>query len=324
MISLVIGCLSFLYLFAHYDCVPQYGIGLLLPSQSEWEALEIHIGDTIYHTPLGFYQEAIQDVNAFFGDKFTLKGSYKTSSADSHLVTARAIEMLSGSSPVIALIGPFYEEKIKFLAPLAESSQVPLISPHLPLSRMSRFLPPGNRFVRSMQAATDSHGHDLLKLCKYHEWHHIGLVITKNMKSSSGHISPYQDNVKDVLTLGWQYGVKTEEIAWIPSSEEYGNKTRDFEEIVRREMTKIWRTGVTVIVLSVEQKAATYDAIMRTAMDLELLNNATAFVSLNVDSSYEFKTKFYRNTDGSLWNLLLGMIVTYGDITCILYSDYIY
>ena len=313
MNSLVFVWLLFLCLFPHCGCVPRYSIGLLSPSQSEWEALEIHIDETVDYLPLEFYQEAIRDVNSYFGENFTLLDSYKTSPADPQLVTVKVMEMLSGSSPVIALIGPFHEEKIKFIAPLAESSQVPLISPHVPLSRMRRFLPPNNRFVLSMQAARDTYGSELLELCKYHGWQHIGLVITK---SRSGHISPYQENVKNILTLGEQYSVKTEETAWIPSREEYGNDTLTFEKIVRREMTKIWNSGVTVIILSIEQKATTYAAIMRTAIDLGLVNNSTAFVSLNVDTYDSFSRKFYRITN--VWDLLLGMIVTHADITGIL------
>jgi hypothetical protein len=125
--------MSFFWLFPHCDCVPQYHIGLL---QSEWEGLDIHVAvdntSTVDYTPLEFYKEAFRDVNITFGENSTLLAFYTTSSADPRLVTVRAMEMLSGSSPVIALIGPFHVETIRVLAPLAESSRSPLIVPIYP------------------------------------------------------------------------------------------------------------------------------------------------------------------------------------------------
>jgi hypothetical protein len=75
---------------------------------------------------------------------------------------------------------------------------------------------------------------------------------------------------------------------------------------------------VTVIVLSIEQEPATYDAIMRAAFDLELVSNSTAFVSLNFDEYRVFPDYFEWKTHDPLWDLLLGIIVTQEDIACII------
>lgn len=287
--------------------VPRYRLGLLIPTDADVKALGIPYSvsrQNIWRT----YNEAILDVNAYFGQNFTLYGSWKSSSTDSETLPAAVLYWLSDSWPTIALIGPFILERLKFIAPLAEINNVPLISPLLTRSEMLRFLP-HNRFVLSMQAAKNTYGEELFDFFDYHGWTHIALVITK---SSSQHVGEYERNVKNVLYLSRQHGVQIEAIAWIPPAQDFGNDTTAFEKAVGREMVKIWESGATVIALSIEQTPPTYAAVLRAADERGLVNEETAWISLHFGSFSELKWNIYYNKE--IWKLAQGMITTKADL----------
>lgn len=112
-----------LFLVPQGEPVPSYHLGLILPSTAEVDALSLP-----YITRSGIrlsYLEAVRDVNDYFGENFTVFGSYRDSSAEPQALSAGVLDLLSSSWPAIALIGPFHLDRIKYIAPKQKPARYP-------------------------------------------------------------------------------------------------------------------------------------------------------------------------------------------------------
>ena len=287
-------------------------IALILPSRAEFLQLKTNI---TYEQLKETYIDAIMDADWYYGHEksaYHLGYFFLDSTSHPSVFISQFLNLFSGRlPPPVAMIGPFHVDRLSYIAPLAEMSQVPLVSPWIPLSQMKRYLPHSNRMTLSMQAAQSAHGDELISIMKYHGWSHIAFVITQ---SPLQHHSPYQQNIRNV-----RYGTEALDVtvvatAWIPPVEDYGNDTEAFEEAITPELEKIWNSGATVIVLSIEQVPLTYEVLMRAADKFGLINNSTAWVSLNVGAERDLEWAITR-VRPDVVNLLDGMIATVTDVT---------
>ncbi len=291
--------------------IPNLTIALILPSRAEFLQLKTNI---TYQQLKETYIDAMMDADWFYGHTlaaYYLNYFFLDSTSHPTVFNSQFLNLLSSRlPPPVAMIGPFHVDQLSYIAPLAEMSQVPLVSPWIPLSQMKRYLPHSNRMALSMQAAQSAHGDELIRIMKYHGWSHIAFVITQ---SPLQHHSPYQQNIRNVRYGTEALDVTVEATAWIPPADDYGNDTEAFEEAITPEMEKIWNSGATVIVLSIEQVSLTYEVLMRAANKFELINNSTAWISLNVGVARDSDWAITR-VRPDVRNLLDGMIVTATDL----------
>ncbi len=291
--------------------ISSYVVALILPSRAEFLQLKTNI---TYEQLKETYIDAIMDADWFYGHTlaaYHLNYLFLDSTSHPSVFISQFLNLFSGElPPPVAMIGPFHVDRLSYIAPLAEMSQVPLVSPWIPLSQMKRYLPHSNTMALSMQAAQSAHGDELIRIMKYHGWSHIAFVITQ---SPLQHHSPYQQNIRNA-----RYGTEALDVtvvttAWIPPADDYGNDTEAFEEAITPEIEKIWNSGATIIVLSIELVPLTYEVLMRAADKIGLINNSTAWVSLNVGAQRDLEWAITR-VRPDVVKLLDGMIVTVTDL----------